>query len=168
MVQASTNEFLSRETMKALLLLLALATTGVFAQTANQSNAGIEYLFRDPLRKVKNANGELVNADLRPLFTWYQNRRGTKPMAVWGRFGVTVIESKDQGLVVSNNSDGKVFFIRNYPRPVPPKTVMQVFAVDDGIYSYKDSSGNKQDVHAYNYGVVSGPTAEKKAAAPKK
>ena len=152
--------------MKALVLILILATAGVFAQPANDTN-GMAYLFRDPFRKVKNANGELVNADLRPLFAWYQSRRGKKPMEVWGRFAVTAVEKKPEGLLVSNNSDNKVFFLRNYPRNIPPKTVIQVFAVEDGFFSFKDSSQNEQAVHAYNYGIPYNPATEKKAA-PKK
>src|SRR5688500_9983914 len=72
-------------------------------------------LFRDPSRKVKNAKGELVTADLRSLFAWYQNRRGERPMKTWNRFVLTTIQNTPEGAVVSNSLDNKVFFLRNYP-----------------------------------------------------
>src|SRR5690349_15104298 len=75
-------------------------------------------LFRDPFRKVKNAKGELVNADLRPLFAWFQTRRGKRPMEAWNRFILTTIESTREGVVVSNSLDNKTFFLRNYPYKV--------------------------------------------------
>jgi hypothetical protein len=123
--------------------------------------------FRDPFRKVKNAHGELVNADLRPLFAWFQKRRGERPMKVWGRTIVTTIENKPGGVLVRNNFDQKVFFLRNYPYQVPPNTVIQFFSVDSGFYTYKDSSGVSQTVHAADYGLPYSPEAEKKAAREK-
>lgn len=168
--------------MKA--LLLALTATTLLAQAPAPKNptsdlpirpsvastaetAPMPEAFRDPFRKVKNANGELVNADLRPLFTWYQRRRGERPMKVWGRTIVTTIENKPGGVLVRNNSDQKVFFLRNYPYQVPPNTVIQFFSVDSGFYTYNNANGGSDTVHAADYGIPYNPATEKKAAAPK-
>ncbi|HVK58252.1 MAG TPA: hypothetical protein VM735_05685 [Candidatus Kapabacteria bacterium] len=124
--------------------------------------------FRDPFRKVKNAHGELVNADLRPLFAWFQKRRGERPMKVWGRTIVTTIENKPGGVLVRNNNDQKVFFLRNYPYNVAPNTVIQFFSVDSGFHTYKNASGASETVHAADYGVPYNPATEKKSAPAKK
>jgi hypothetical protein len=160
--------------MKALILMLSIATVLLMAQAQEAPNptsstyvAPTPELFRDPFRKVKNDRGELVNADLRPLFTWFQKRRGERPMKIWIRTAVTTMENHPTGVLVSNNSDKKVFFLRNYPYKVPPGTVIQFFSVDSGFYSYKDSSGNENTVHAADYGIPYNPATEKKAAVRK-
>ena len=159
--------------MKALILMLTLVTLPLIAQdprpsvpTTPETETKPE-AFRDPFRKVKNDKGELVNADLRPLFTWYGKRRGERPMKAWGRTVVTAVENHPTGVLVSNNSDKKVFSVRNYPYKVPPGTIIQFFSVDSGFFSYKDSAGNRQTVHAADYGVSYNPATEKKSA-PKK
>jgi hypothetical protein len=150
--------------MKRLILIL-ISAVAVLAQKpsgvpSTAETAPKPELFRDPLRKVRNANGELVNADLRQLFAWYQNRRGPRPMAAWDRFILRTVESAAEGVVVSNTLDNKVFFLRNYPYKVAANSVIHVFAVEDGYYTYQDSNGAEQTVHAYNYGIPS--TSERK------
>ena len=50
---------------------------------------------------------------------------------------------------------------------MPPGTVIQFFSVDSGFYSYKDSAGNGNTVHAADYGIPYNPATEKKAAVKK-
>jgi hypothetical protein len=157
--------------MKFFGLILSLAISLVAAPNAENPRPGIPSTpdteakpeaFRDPFRKVKNDKGELINADLRPLFTWYQKRRGERPMKAWGRTIATTIENHPTGVLVSNNSDKKTFFLRNYPYKVPTGTVIHIFSVDSGFYTYKDSSGAEQTVHAADYGIPYNPATEKK------
>jgi len=147
--------------MKMLILILSAAT--ILAQNAptprppsvpaTPETAPKPELFRDPLRKVKNANGEIVTANLQPLFSWFRARRGERPMKSWVRFIATTVQNTPEGVVVSNSLDGKVFFLRNYPYKVPVNTVIHAFAVEDGYQSYKDAAGAEQTVHAYDYGI---------------
>jgi hypothetical protein len=162
------------EFMKSLILALTLAVATVLAQRpppvkSTPETAPKPELFRDPLRKVKNAKGELVTANLRPLFAWFQNKRGERPMKTWNRFILTTVQNTPEGVVVSNFLDNKIFFLRNYPYKVPTNSVIHVFAVEDGFHSYKDVSGGPETVHAYDYGtpVTSGsaPTAKPTNAA---
>jgi hypothetical protein len=147
--------------MKMLILILSAAT--ILAQNpptprppsvpATPETAPKPELFRDPLRKVKNANGEIVTANLQPLFSWFRARRGERPMKSWVRFIATTVQNTPEGVVVSNSLDGKVFFLRNYPYKVPVNTVIHAFAFEDGYRSYKDAAGAEQTVHAYDYGI---------------
>src|SRR6187399_1545291 len=85
--------------MKMLILILSVVT--ILAQNppaprppsvpATAETAPKPELFRDPLRKVKNAKGEIVTANLQPLFSWFQTRRGERPMKSWGRFVLTTV-----------------------------------------------------------------------------
>lgn len=124
-------------------------------------------LFRDPFRKVKPADREMVNADLRPLFAWYKNRRGKRPMEPWNRFILTTIESSPEGVLVSNYGDNKVFFLRNYPYKVPPNTVIHVFALDSGYHKFTKPRGEAETYHAFDYGIPFDPATEKKGAGKK-
>lgn len=124
-------------------------------------------LFRDPFRKVKPADREMVNADLRPLFAWYKHRRGKRPMEPWRRFIVTTIESGPDGVLVSNQGDNKVFFLQNYPYKVPGNTVIHVFALDSGYHKFKKASGEAETYHAFDYGIPYNPATEKKGAGKK-
>lgn len=159
--------------MKIFALILSLSVSLVLAQNPRPSvpstadTAPKPEAFRDPFRKVKNDKGELVNADLRPIFAWFQNRRGERPMKTWGRTIATTIENHATGVLVTNNSDQKIFFLRNYPYKVPPGTVIHIFSVDSGFYSFKDSSGAEQTVHAADYGIPYNPATEKKPTAKK-
>src|SRR5688572_1019351 len=114
--------------MKALLLVLTIAMTaaqqpGGSSSTAfpggrvppSEATKVKPEAFRDPLRKVKDANGELVTANLQPLFSWFQHRKGPRPMDTWARMIATVIEERPGGVLVSNFTDKKIFFVRNYP-----------------------------------------------------
>lgn len=158
--------------MKKLILILSAAT--MLAQNppaarppsvpATPETAPKPELFRDPLRKVKNANGEIVTANLQPLFSWFRTRRGERPMKPWGRFILTTVQDTPEGVVVSNSLDGKVFFLRNYPYKVPVNTVIHAFAVEDGYQNYKDAAGTEHSVHAYDYGIpVTASSAQKPA-----
>ena len=121
----------------------------VTAETAPKPEA-----FRDPLRKVKNANGELVTANLQPLFSWFQHRKGKRPMETWGRTVATVVAVKPEGLVMLNFIDQKTFFLRNYPYQVAPNTMIQFFSIDSGgFYTYKDPTGAEHTLHAADYGI---------------
>ena len=156
--------------MKRLFAILMLTTVAMLAQKAVDPNAPRADLFRDPHRRITNpSSGELVKADLRPLFAWYQNRRGKRPMEVWNRFVLTTMERSGDGLLVSNSLDQKVFLLRNYPYAVPKNTVIHAFAVAlTDLHTYKDASGAEHTVHVYDYGIPYNPAAEKKGAAPKK
>ena len=156
--------------MKRLFAILMLTTVAMLAQKAVDPNAPRADLFRDPHRRITNpSSGELVKADLRPLFAWYQNRRGKRPMEVWNRFVLTTMERSGDGLMVSNSLDQKVFLLRNYPYAVPKNTVIHAFAVAlTDLHTYKDASGAEHTVHVYDYGIPYNPAAEKKGAAPKK
>ena len=155
--------------MKRLIAILILTTVAVLAQKAVDPNAPRADLFRDPHRKIKNANGELVNADLRPLFAWFGNKRGKRPMEVWGRFIATTLDRNASGLLVSNSLDSKVALLRNYPYQVPKGALIHFLAVaQPDMHTYKDPSGGEQIVHVYDYGIPYNPAAEKKATAPKK
>jgi hypothetical protein len=133
----------------------------VTAETAPKPEA-----FRDPLRKVRNANGELVTANLQPLFSWFQRRKGPRPMETWGRQVATVVAVKPEGLVLLNYSDKKTFFLRNYPYAVAPNTMIQFFAIDSGgYYTYKDPTGAEHTLHAADYGIPVKPGSEKKSPA---
>ena len=140
----------------------------VTAETAPKPEA-----FRDPLRKVKNANGELVTANLQPLFSWFQRRKGPRPMETWGRTVATVVAVKPEGLVMLNYSDQKTFFLRNYPYQVAPNTKIQFFSIDSGgYYNYNDPTGDEHTLHAADYGIPVKPGSEAKTttklpAAPK-
>ncbi len=150
-------------------LFFLVMTVAVLAQKAVDPNAPRADLFRDPHRKIKNANGELVNADLRPLFAWFGNKRGKRPMDVWGRFIATTMERDASGLLVKNSLDSKVALLRNYPYQVPKGALIHFFAVaQTELHTYKDSSGVENTVHIYDYGIPYNPATEKKAAAPKK
>jgi len=156
--------------MKRIIAIFILTTVAVLAQKAVDPNAPRADLFRDPHRKIKNPNsGELVNADLRPLFAWFQNRKGKRPMEVWNRFIVTTMDRSGDGLLMSNSLDSKVALFRNYPYQVPKGSVVHLFAVAlTDLHTYKDASGAEHTVHVYDYGIPYNPAAEKKAAAPKK
>jgi hypothetical protein len=155
--------------MKRLIAVLILTTVAVLAQKAVDPKAPRADLFRDPHRKIKNAEGELVNADLRPLFTWFQTKRGKRPMEVWGRFIATTMDQNARGVLVSNSLDSKVALLRNYPYQVPKGTLIHYFAVAlPGFHTYKDASGAEQTVHIYDYGIPFNPAAEKKAAPSRK
>jgi hypothetical protein len=156
--------------MKRIIAILILTMVAVLAQKAADPNAPRADAFRDPHRKIKNpSTGELVNADLRPLFAWYQNRKGKRPMEVWNRFIVTTLDRSGDGLLMSNSLDSKVALLRNYPYQVPKGSVVHLFVVPlTDLHTYKDASGGENTVHVYDYGIPFNPAAEKKAAAPKK
>lgn len=151
--------------MKTLIMILTLCTVGLMAQVSGPPPK--PEAFRDPFRKVKNEKGELVNADLRPIFTWFQKRQGERPMATWRRNIANIVEYHPDGVVVRNVSDQKLFFLRNYPYKVPPNTEIHIFTIDSGFHSYKDSAGNQNTVHAADYGIPYNPATEKKSTVKK-
>lgn len=164
--------------MKALFRIVLVAVGVVLARPADTGSdiprvvstaetAPRADLFRDPFRKVKPADREMVNADLRPLFAWYKHRRGKRPMEPWRRFILTTIESSPEGVLVSNHGDNKVFFLRNYPYKVPANTVIHVFALDSGYHKFTKASGEAETYHAFDYGIPYNPAAVKKEAVKK-
>lgn len=167
--------------MKSLVFVLAFivfCAVESIGQTARPNAGGQDpkraaaraYLFQDPHRKIKNAKGEMVTADLRPLFAWVQSRKGgTSPMPAWLRFEVTVKEHLKDGMLVSNTADELMFHVRNYPRKLPVDTMLQLFVLDVGLYEHKNPGGTPSTLHSFDYGIPYNPATEKKAApAPKK
>ena len=159
--------------MKPRALLLTLAAFFLFHTSAQTTRppqdpkraAARAYLFQDPHRKIKNDKGELVTADLRPLFAWANARKGgTSPMPAWKRFEVTVTEHLRDGMLVSNTSDSLMFFVKNYPRKLPVGTMLQMFVLDIGTYEYKPPGAAPIDLHAFDYGIPHNPAAAKKSA----
>jgi hypothetical protein len=154
-----------------LLTLAGLLLTSANSQTSRSPNndpkkaAARAYLFQHPHRKIKNDKGELVNADLRPLFAWVNSRKGgTSPMPAWKRFEVTVTEHLKDGMLVSNTSDNLMFHIKNYPTKLPAGTMLQIFVVDIGLYRHKPPGATPATLHSFDYGIPYNPAAEKKTS----
>jgi hypothetical protein len=163
--------------VKSLTLLYALTAfflVHTSAQTPRPTQdpkkaAARAYLFQDPNRKIKNDKGELVTADLRPLFAWANARKGgTSPMPAWKRFEVTITEQLKDGMLVSNTSDNMMFFIKNYPRKLPSGTMLQMFVLDIGFYEHKPPGAATISLHAFDYGTPYNPATEKKPITPSK
>jgi len=140
-------------------MALCLSAEGV-AQTARtgaqrpKNAASRAYLTKDPHRKVKNEKGELVNADLRPLFSWVNSGKGgASPMPAWKRFEVTVTEYLKEGMLVTNTSDEKLFYVKNYPQKLPVGTTIQLFVLDVGVYDHQPKGASLATLHAFDYGI---------------
>lgn len=163
--------------MKSLTLLFTLTAFFLVHTSAqaprpaqdHKKAAARAYLFQDPHRKIKNHKGEIVTADLRPLFAWANARKGgTSPMPAWKRFEVTVTEHLKDGMLVTNTSDSAMFFIKNYPRKLPVGTMLQMFVLDVGTYNYKPPGAAAVPLHAFDYGTPYNPATEKKSSPPAK
>lgn len=140
----------------AAVLFLVLNPVTTVGQTDGSKVPISPELFQDPVRKVKNAEGKLVAANLQPLFTWYRTgRRGERPMKPWMRLSLKVVEVSPKGILTEGTVGGQVGLLTNYPRTVAPNAVIQVFAIEAGVTSYTDKNGSKFDLHILDYGVVS-------------
>ena len=147
----------------------SLAQPSPRAEPTDAKKVARAYSFKDPQRKIKNEKGELVAADLRPLFAWANSRKGgASPMPAWKRFEVTITEHIKDGMLVANSSDNLTFHIRNYPYKLPAGTLVQLFVVDIGIYEHKPSGASPASYHSFDYGIPYDPAAEKKVSASSK
>ena len=151
--------------MKRLFALLLLTAVPVFAQQTDDSSAPRADLCRDPFRQLTNAHW-VVSFDLRPLFNWFENRQGNRPLGDWKRITAMTMDPSGHGLLVVNSVDNRVIFLRNYPFFVPKKSTIDVFAVAlDEVHTYKDASGVEQTAPVFDYGIPYNPVVEIEAAA---